>query len=154
MNALEQLVYDAVTGDAAITSLLNIDSGGGAAFYFTQLPQQNVTAGGQLCYPAGVFQRIASPRLFALPQGASQATVGRARFRFTFWGYDAGVLEQIDLALLAIFRTFDAYNAPQSPPAAVQPGFYSYDARTMVEPQTQPVLQKLQCDVVFWFQDQ
>lgn len=145
--ALEQLLYEAVTGDAGITALLNTDAGGNAAFYLVQLPQQGNV------YPAGVFQRIASPRLFVLQQVGNQASVGRARFQFTFWGYDAGVLEQIDLALLAMFRAFDAYNSAGSPPTVIQPGFYSYNSRFATEPQTQPVLQKLIVDVIFWFKD-
>jgi hypothetical protein len=147
LTSVEQLVYQAVTGNAGITSLLATDAGGNIAFYLIQLPQQGNV------YPAGVSQRISSPRLFVLQQVANQASVGRARFQFTFWGYDAGVLEQIDIALVAMFRTFDAYNPPGSPPTVVQPGFYGYSSRLLVEPQTQPVLQKLIVDVIFWFQD-
>jgi hypothetical protein len=112
------------------------------------LPQQTGV------YPAGVFERISSPRIFGLQQTSYQANVGRARFQFTFWGYDYGVLQQIDLALLAMFRAFDAYNAPSSPPTVIQPGFFSYSSRLLTEPQTQPVLQKLLVDVIFWFKDQ
>jgi hypothetical protein len=154
MTPLEQLVYQAVIGNAGITGLLNVDSDGNIAFYDKQLPQQNVTASGALCYPAGVFQRISSPRLFIIQQTSTQAGVGRARFQFTFWGYDSEILEQIDIALLAMFRTFDAYNGPQSPPTVIQPGFISYSSRALTEPQTQPVLQKVVIDVIFWFQDQ
>jgi hypothetical protein len=146
--SLEQLLYEAVIGNAAIVSLLSTDGGGNPAFYLIQLPQQGNV------YPAGVYQRVSSPRLFVLQQVGNQASVGRARFQFTFWGYDAGVLEQIDIALLAMFRTFDAYNAAGSPPTVIQPGFYSYSSRLLTEPQTQPVLQKLLVDVIFWFQDQ
>ena len=145
--SVEQLVYQAVIGNAGITSLLATDAGGNVAFYDKQLPQQ-----GNL-YPAGVYQRIASPRVFG--QGpANQANVGRARFQFVFWGYDTAVLAQIDLAVLAMFRTFDAYNAPGSPPTFIQAGFTAYSSRTLIEPQTQPTLQKLEIDVTFWFSDQ
>jgi hypothetical protein len=148
LTSVEQLVYDAVIQNAGITDLLATDTAGNVAFYLIQVPQQGFV------YPLGVFQRISSPRLFVLQQVGNQASVGRVRFQFTFWGYDAGVLEQIDLALLAMFRTFDAYNAPSSPPTVVQPGFYQYGSRLLNEPQTQPVLQKLEVNVIFWFQDQ
>lgn len=165
--SLEQLVYAAVTGNAGITSLLNVDAGGNVAFYLVQLPQQSSVYPGafyrvgppQQCnvYPAGVFQRISSPRMFILaPTGGvlSQASIGKARFQLTFWGYDAGVLEQIDAAVLAMFRSFDAFNPPGSPPTTVQPGFISYSSRMANEPQTQPVLFKVLIDVIFWFSDQ
>jgi len=148
LTSVEQLLYEAVIGNAGITSLLATDAGGNVAFYLIQLPQQGNV------YPAGVFQRVSSPRLFVMQQVGNQASVGRARFQFTFWGHDAGVLEQIDVALLAMFRTFDAYNSAGSPATVVQPGFYSYSSRMLTEPQTQPVLQKVMVDVIFWFQDQ
>lgn len=148
MTSVEQILYQAVIGTAGITSLLAVDAGGNPAFYDKQLPQQ-----GNL-YPAGVYQRIASPRLFAQNPGANQANVGRARFQIVFWGYSTVVLANIDAAVLAMFRTFDAYNPPQSPATLVQAGFTAYNSRTLIEPQTQPTLQKLEIDVTFWFSDQ
>lgn len=144
--SLEELVYEAVTGNAGVTSLLGTDAGDNPAFYLVQLPQQGNV------YPAGVSQRISSPRLFVGGNPAIQASVGRARFRFTFWGYDAGVLEQIDAAMLALFRTFDAFSS-DSPATVGQPGFISYGSQMLNEPQTQPVLFKVVIDIVFWFQD-
>ena len=144
--SLEELVYEAVTGNAGITSLLATDDGSNPAFYLVQLPQE----GG--VYPAGVQQRISSPRLFVGGNPAIQANVGRARFRLTFRGYDAAVLEQIDPAVIAMFRTFDAFSS-DSPPTVGQPGFISYGSQMLNEPQTQPVLFKVSIDVVFWFQD-
>jgi hypothetical protein len=158
VSAIEELVYGAVTGNAGITSLLNVDSAGNPAFYLVQLPQQNVTSAGAACYPAGVQQRVSSPRMFILAPGASlataQASIGKARFQFTFWGYDAGVLTELDAAVLAMLRTFDAFNPPGSPATTVQPGFISYSSRYSNEPQTQPVLQRVDIDVIFWFSDQ
>ena len=145
--SLEQLVYEAVTCNVGITALLATDAGHNPAFYLVQLPQQGNV------YPAGVQQRISSPRLFVGGNPTIQANVGRARFQLTFWGYDAAVLEQIDRAVLAMLRTFDAFGS-DSPPTVGQPGFISYSSRMLDEPQTQPVLFKVVIDVVFWFQDQ
>lgn len=148
-DTLEQLVYQAVVGNTGITSLLALDAGNNIAFYDKQLPQQ----GG--AYPAGVYQRIASPRLFTMGP-VPQANVGRARFQLTFWANaknGTAVLGQIDAAVIAMFRGFNAYNPPGSPATLIQPGFIAYDSKTLIEPQAQPTLQKLEITVQFWFSD-
>ena len=143
--SVEQLLYQAIIGNVGVTALLATDAGGNVAFYDKQLPQQ-----GNL-YPAGVYQRISSPRKFVqkpiAPQ--SQANMGLARFQLTFFGYSTAVLANIDRALNAMFETFDAVNT-----SFVQPSYIAYSSRTLIEPQTQPTLQKIQIDVSFWFADQ
>lgn len=155
MPSLEQQLYQAIVGSAAIQALLARDAGGNIAFYDKQIPQQNF-ANGIIAYPAGRYQRVASPRLFAHGAGSNQANVGRARFQITYFATTKNgtvVLDQIDQATLAVFRTFDAYNGPTSPAIQPQPGFFMYNSRTLIEPQTQPPLQKLEIDVTFNFSD-
>ena len=143
--SIEQLLYAAVVGNTGITSLLARDAGGNVAFYDKQLPQQGNA------YPAGIFQRISSPRKFVqkaiAPQ--SQANMGLARFWLIFFGYSAPVLADIDAAVNTMFQTFDAVNT-----SFVQASYVAYGSRTLVEPQTQPVLYKIEIDVSFWFCDQ
>ncbi len=153
--SVEQLLYQGLIATPAFTSLLGIDAGGNFAFYDKQLPQQNFNAGTQV-YPAGVYQRITSPRLFYMGPGSNQATMGRARFQLTFWSNAPNgtvLLDQIDRAVKSFFQTFDAIYPPGSPPTFIQAGFTSYDSRTEIEPQTQPTLQKLVINVIFWFSD-
>jgi len=153
VTSVEQQLSTAIAADATIQGLLATDPGGNLAFYDKQLPQQNFN-GAAFVQPCGVYQRISSPRLFVHTPVASQANAGRARFQLTFWGYDTVVLDQIDAAVLAVMRTFDAFNIPGSPPVFTQAPFIDYSSRTTIEPQTQPTLQKVQIDVQFWFQDQ
>lgn len=145
MISVEQLLYQAVIGNAGIVALLAADEGGNVAFYDKQLPQQ-----GNL-YPAGVYQRISSPRKFVQQATGlqSQANMGLARFQLTFFGYSSPVLADIDAAVNAMFRTFDAVN-----PTFFQASYIAYGSRTLIEPQTQPTLQKIEIDVSFWFADQ
>jgi hypothetical protein len=153
---LETQVYQAVIGNAGITSLLAVDVGGNATFYAQRIPQQNF-ANGVIVYPAGVYQRIAATRLFYQGPGSDQANVGRGRFRFTFWANTnnaVAVLGQIELAVIAMLKTFDAYNPPGSPPTFIQAGTFAYSSQMGVEPETQPPLYKLEVDFSFWFADQ
>jgi len=153
--SVEQLLYQGLIGNSGFTSLLGVDAGGNFAFYDKQLPQQNFNVAAAV-YPAGVYQRISSPRVFAL-QSTTQGNVGRARFQLTFWSNAKNgtvVLDQIDRAVKNFFQTFDAFNPEGSPPTFIQAGFISYDSRTEIEPQTQPTLQKLVINVIFWFSDQ
>lgn len=150
MTSVEQILYQAVIANSGITNLLGTFNGK-PAFYDKQIPQQ------ANAYPAGVYQRIAAPRLFVQAPVANQASVGRARFRLTFWATGANgtaTLGNLDFAVLNMFRTFDAYNVPGSPETFVQAGFTAYSSRTLIEPNTQPPLQKLEIDTTFWFQDQ
>lgn len=138
-------------------ALVGTDAGGNPAFYDKQLPQAIFTTlAGPTPFVAGVYQRIASPRLFY--QGlAGQANMGRARFQLVFWSNAKNgtvVLNDIDQAVLAYFRTADFVNPPGSPPTLVQASFTAYSSRTLIEQQMQPTLQKLECDVTFWFADQ
>jgi len=153
---LEQQLYTAIAGNAGVQALLAVDAGGNVAFYDKQLPQQNVTGAGALAYPAGVYQRISSPRLFVHTPLAQQASAGRARFQLTFWATGATstlTLGQIDAAVLAAFRGSDFFFPSGSPPVD-RGNFFSYDSRMEVEPNTQPPLARLRIDVQFWFQDQ
>lgn len=144
---------------ALIGSVPKLDgSGSNPAFYDKQLPQSVFTTLGNVKIPfvAGVYQRIASPRLFY--QGlAGQANMGRARFQLVFWSNSSTgteILDQIDQAVLAYFRTADFVNPPGSPPTLVQASFTAYSSRTLIEQQMQPTLQKLEIDTTFWFADQ
>lgn len=140
-------------------AVIGIDAGGNPAFYDKQLPQQIAISLGSLIsgnFVVGVYQRIASPRLFY--QGlAGQANMGRARFQLVFWSNAKNgtvVLNDIDQAVLAYFRTADFVNPPGSPPTLVQASFTAYSSRTLIEQQMQPTLQKLEIDTTFWFADQ
>jgi hypothetical protein len=157
--SLEQLIYQGLVADAAFKALLGTDSGGNPAFYDKKLPQQLLQSGGPQVLnvsPAGVYQRISSPRKFAHGAGVAQANTGLARFQLTFWSNAAtgtAILDEIDRAVKSFFQSFVSMYAPGSP-AFSNPSFTSYDSRTGVEPQTQPPLQKLIIDVQFWFSDQ
>lgn len=154
---LEQLVYQGLLATPAFIDLLGVDAGGNVAFYDRQLPQQSLNAaGGSLVLnvsPAGVYQRISSPRIFAQGAGALQGNTGRARFRFTFWSNAKNatvVLNQIDLAVRGFFQGFVGVGSP----AITNPSFFAYESSTGIEPQTQPPMPKLTIDMQFWFNDQ
>jgi hypothetical protein len=153
--SLEQLLYQGLIATPGFTSLLATDAGGNVAFYDKQLPQQNFPSSGGpgIVYPAGVYQRISSPRLFA--HGATpQGNVGLARFQLTFWSNaPTGTvqLNAIDQAIRAFFQTFVAMSGS---PAFTNPSFVNYNSQTGIEPETQPTLQKLTINVQFWFSDE
>jgi hypothetical protein len=154
--SLEQLVYQGLIATPGFVELLALDAGGNVAFYDKQLPQQNFPASGSgVVYPAGVYQRISSLRLFAHGAGTSQASTGLARFQLTFWSNAPNgtvVLNQIDLAVRGFFQSFIAMYSAGSPVLA-NPSFVSYNSKTGIEPQTQPTLQTLIIDVQFWFSE-
>lgn len=154
--SLEQLLYQGLIATPGFTSLLAVDAGGNVAFYDKQLPQQNFPASGSgAVYPAGVYQRISSPRLFAHGAGSGQANTGLARFQLTFWSNaSAGtvVLNSIDLAVRAFFQSFISMYSGGSP-AIANPSLVAYNSQTGIEPQTQPTLQKIVINVQFWFSE-
>jgi hypothetical protein len=154
--SLEQLVYQGLIATPGFVELLATDAGGNVAFYDKQLPQQNFPASGSgVVYPAGVYQRISSSRLFAHGAGSNQASTGLARFQFTFWSNASDgtvVLNNIDVQLRTFFQSFVAMYSDGSPVLA-NPSFAGYNSRTTIEPNTQPTLQKLIVDVQFWFSE-
>jgi hypothetical protein len=156
--SVEQQLYQGLVGTPAFVALVGADAGGNPAFYDKGLPQQIFTTlASPTPFVAGVYQRIASPRLFFQGPGPLQATMGRARFQLIFWSNAKNgtvILDQIDKAVLAYFQTADFVNPPGSPATFVQASFIAYSSRTLIEPQAQPTLQKLEIDATFWFADQ
>lgn len=154
--SIEQLVYQGLIAAPGFVALLAVDAGGNPAFYDKQLPQQNFPASGSgVLYPAGVYQRISSSRLFAHGAGSGQANTGLARFQLTFWSNASDgtvVLNNIDVQVRTFFQGFIAMYSAGSP-ALANPSFVGYNSRTSIEPNTQPTLQKLIIDVQFWFSE-
>lgn len=152
--SLEQLIYQGIVADPAVTTLLGVDAGGNVAFYDKQLPQQTfATFASTDDFMAGVYQRISSPRIFAHGAGAAQGNTGLAKFRLIFWSNSAEgtvLLAQLDLAIKSFFQSFSAWGSP----ASFNPGFFAYDSSTDNVAETQPTLQKLTVTVQFWFSDQ
>jgi hypothetical protein len=152
--SLEQLLYQGLLADAAVTALLGVDAGNNPAIYDKQLPQQTfATFASTANFTAGVFNRISSPSLFAHGAGAAQGNTGRAHFTLEFWSNSSEgtvLLDSLNRAIKSFFQSFSAWGSP----ASTNPGFFSYSARTGIEAQMQPTLQKLFIDVQFWFSDQ
>lgn len=133
----------------------------GDRLYLLQLPQN--PQGPPDLYPCGIYARISTQPLYVHTRGRNpltggQATIGRARFSFTFWSDDGAngsiIVENIALALMAAMEGVNLVDQPSSPFVINGAPNFLITRRPGIEPQTQPPLQKTMLDFMCWYSDQ
>ena len=149
--SVESILLADLLADAGLSALI------GNRLYQVQLPQ-NPT------YPCGIFQRVSTTPLYVNsvrgrnPLAGGQATVGWARFSFSFWSNDgkngAAIVDSIALALMAAMENVNLIALPTSPATINNAPNFLLTRRMSIEPQTQPPLFKALLDFKCWYSDQ
>lgn len=148
--SVESILLADLLADAGLSALI------GSRLYLVQLPQNPV-------YPCGVYQRVSTQPLYVhtrgrVPLNGGQASIGRARFSFSFWsdnGATGGaIVESIALALMAAMENVNLIALPTSPATINDAPNFLITRRMSIEPQTQPPLFKAMLDFMCWYSDQ
>jgi Protein of unknown function (DUF3168) len=148
--SVESILRADLLADPGLSALI------GDRLYLVQLPQNPV-------YPCGIYQRVSTIPMYVQTRGRSpllggQATVGWARFSFSFWSNDGAqggaIVESIALALMAAMENVNLCALPQSPAVVTQAPNFLITRRMGIEPQTEPPLFKVLLDFKCWYQDQ
>jgi hypothetical protein len=154
--SVESILRAELLADPGLSALI------GDRLYLVQLPQNPQGPPNNL-YPCGVFSRVSTQPLYVHTRGRNpltggQASIGKARFSFSFWSDDGSngsiIVENIALALMAAMENVNLIALPTSPATINNAPNFLVTRRMGLEPQTQPPLFKVLLDFMCWYSDQ